>query len=175
MHRITAAALAGSLCLALTHPAAAQETPAGEVTADTVVATVNGTEITLGHMLVLRARLPQQYQSIPPEALFDGILEQLIQQELLQAGEADMSRVGRLMLENERRTLRALEAAERIADERVSEEAVQAAYDETYGSAEPETEFSASHILVGTEDEAKTIVEELAGGADFAEIGRAHV
>jgi peptidyl-prolyl cis-trans isomerase C len=172
MHRITAAALAGSLCLALTHPAAAQETPAGEVTADTVVATVNGTEITLGHMLVLRARLPQQYQSIPPEALFDGILEQLIQQELLQAGEADMSRVGRLMLENERRTLRALEAAERIADERVSEEAVQAAYDETYGSAEPETEFSASHILVGTEDEAKAIVEELAGGADFAEIAR---
>jgi peptidyl-prolyl cis-trans isomerase C len=136
------------------------------------VATVNGTDITLGHMLVLRARLPQQYQALPPEALFDGILEQLIQQELLRGQAGEMSRVGRLMLENEERTLRAVEAAEQIGAERVTDEAVQAAYDESFGAQEPGTEYNAAHILVETEAEAQTIVEELAGGADFATIAR---
>ena len=60
------AALAAALLLAL--PAAAQET-----TADTVVATVDGTDITVGHMIVARARLPEQYQQIPDDALFDAL------------------------------------------------------------------------------------------------------
>ncbi len=51
--------------------------------ASTVVATVNGTEITLGHMILARENLPTQYQSLPDEQLFQGILEQLIQQTLL--------------------------------------------------------------------------------------------
>jgi peptidyl-prolyl cis-trans isomerase C len=169
MHRFTMAALAGPLCLVLGLPALAQ-TETAPVTADTVVATVNGTEITVGHMLVLRARLPQQYQALPPEALYSGILEQLIQQELLRSQGGEISRVGRLMLENEERTLRAVEAAERIAAERVTDEAIQAAYDESYGTQEPGTEYSAAHILVETEAEAQAIVEELAGGADFAAI-----
>jgi peptidyl-prolyl cis-trans isomerase C len=171
MHRITKAALAGSLCLAFALPAAAQ-TEAPPATAETVVATVNGTDITVGHMLVLRARLPQQYQALPPEALFDGILEQLIQQELLRDRAGELSRVGRLMLENEERTLRAVEAAEQIAAEGVTDAAIQAAYDETYATQEPGTEYSAAHILVASEEEAQAIVEELAGGADFATIAR---
>ncbi len=170
MNSITKAALAGSLCLALALPAAAQ-TDAAPVTAETVVATVNGTDITVGHMLVLRARLPQQYQALPPEALFDGILEQLIQQELLR-NEGDLSRVGRLMLENEERTLRAIEAAERIGAEGVTDEAIQAAYDEGFATQEPGTEYNAAHILVASEEEAQAIVAELAGGADFAAIAR---
>ena len=171
MHRFAMAALAGPLCLVLALPAQAQTEPA-PVTADTVVATVNGTDITLGHMLVLRARLPQQYQSLPPEALFSGILEQLIQQEVLRSQGGELSRVGRLMLENEERTLHAVQAAETIAAERVTDEAIQAAYDESYGAQEPATEYSAAHILVPTEAEAQAIVEELAGGADFAAIAQ---
>jgi peptidyl-prolyl cis-trans isomerase C len=171
MHRITKAALAGSLCLAFALPAAAQ-TEAPPATAETVVATVNGTDITVGHMLVLRARLPQQYQALPPEALCDGILEQLIQQELLRDRAGEISRVGRLMLENEERTLRAVEAAELIAAEGVTDAAIQAAYDESYATQEPGTEYSAAHILVATEEEAQAIVGELAGGADFATIAR---
>ena len=42
-------ALAFSVALGL--PALAQETDAPEVTADTVVATVNGVDITIGHMI----------------------------------------------------------------------------------------------------------------------------
>jgi hypothetical protein len=49
---------------------------------------------------------------------------------------------------------------------------IQAAYDEGYATQEPGTEYSAAHILVATEAEAQAVVEELAGGADFATIAR---
>lgn len=151
-------------------PAFAQD----EITADTVVATVNGSEITVGHMLVVRSRLPQQYQSLPNEMLFDGILEQLIQQTLLGSGAGELSPASRYALENEERTLRAAEAAADIADAAASDEAIQAAYIAQYGSAEPEREFNASHILVETEEEALALIEELAGGADFATLAQEH-
>ena len=55
-------ALATSLVLGA--PAMAQD-----MTADTVVATVNGTEITLGQMIVLRGTLSEQYQALPDDVL----------------------------------------------------------------------------------------------------------
>ncbi|MGB1425713.1 MAG: peptidylprolyl isomerase, partial [Paracoccaceae bacterium] len=74
-----------------------------EPSADTVVASVNGTEITVGHMILVRESLPEQYRNLPNEQLFDGILEQLIQQTLLAdlIGDKD-SREIRLTLENDR-------------------------------------------------------------------------
>lgn len=168
MPRFTHAALAGVLSLALAGAAFAQD----EVTADTVVATVNGTEITVGHMIVLRARLPQEYQQLPAEVLYDAILDQLINQTLLGATKDTMSKAGWFVVDNEARAVRATEAAADIAETEVTDEAIQAAYDETYGSVAPEKEFNASHILVATEEEAAALVEELNGGADFAELAR---
>jgi peptidyl-prolyl cis-trans isomerase C len=54
----------------------------------------------------------------------------------------------------------------------VTDEAIQAAYDESYGTEAPGTEYNAAHILVETEAEAQAIVAELEGGADFATIAR---
>src|SRR5690606_27065309 len=47
-----------------------------------------------------------------------------------------------------------------------------AAYDARYGSATPETEYKASHILVETEEAAADLVKQLADGADFATLAR---
>ena len=58
-------------------------TPALAQDADTVVATVNGTDITLGHVVVLYQRLPQQYRNAPLERLLPGIIDQLVDQTLL--------------------------------------------------------------------------------------------
>ena len=41
--------------------------------ADTPVAVVNGKNITLGHMIALRERLPQQYQDLGDDVLFPGM------------------------------------------------------------------------------------------------------
>ena len=51
--------------------------------ASTVLATVNGTEITLGHVIAMRDQLPQQYQSLPDDVLMTGLVDQLVDQELL--------------------------------------------------------------------------------------------
>ena len=70
----------GAATLVLTLAGAAQ---AEGLKADQVVATVNGKDITLGQMLVVHDSLPAEYLSLPDDVLFNGILEQLIQQTAL--------------------------------------------------------------------------------------------
>jgi peptidyl-prolyl cis-trans isomerase C len=146
------APFAVAFCLAL--PAAAQD----DTTIDTVVATVDSVDITIGHMIVARAGLPQQYQQLPDEVLFQGILDQLVQQTALAQGYKGKlpPRVG-LSLDNESRSLIAGEVIEGIMGEEVSDEDLQAAYDEQYSETNPEEEYNASHILVETEEEANAI------------------
>ncbi|MGR3548750.1 MAG: peptidylprolyl isomerase [Roseovarius sp.] len=157
--------------LALGAQAFAQDTP----NADTVMATVGGTDITLGHMLAVRAVLPSQYDQVPPEVLFKGVLDQLIQQELLsQAHEGEMSRAAALQLENERRAILAADVAEDVVNADMTEERLQAAYEAQYAGAEEETEYKAAHILVETEEAAQELVSELEGGANFAELAKEH-
>ena len=53
------------------------------------MAVVNGTNITLGHMIVARESLPEQYKTLPNDVLFKGILDQLIQQTALEQSISD--------------------------------------------------------------------------------------
>lgn len=146
--------------------------PASLPAADTVVATVNGTEITLGEMIVLRSTLPQRYATLPPDVLFQGILDQLVQQQLLSETLDEVpDRVG-YALANEERSLKAGEIVNDISRAAATEEAIQAAYDARFGDAEPTTEYNASHILVDTEEEALALIEQLENGNDFALLAR---
>mgnify|MGYP000064772294 CR=1 FL=1 len=114
--KLSAAALALSFALPV---------QAEELTADSVVATVNGKEITLGHMLAVRSNLPEQYQQLGDDVLWDGIMDQLIQQTLLvQAGPDEVSQRVALSLDNEERALRAAEQAQSAMDEAVTEAAL---------------------------------------------------
>jgi peptidyl-prolyl cis-trans isomerase C len=142
-------------------------------TADTVVATVNGTKITLGNMIALRESLPEQYQSLPDDVLFKGILDQLVQQETLRQSVTDLSPRQSATVENDTRGYVSGVAIDAIVATAVTDEALQAAYDKRYKDAAPQKEFSASHILVDTVEEAEAIKAELAAGADFAELAKA--
>jgi peptidyl-prolyl cis-trans isomerase C len=166
--------LAAALALGAALPAAAQD-GAEAPSAETVVATVNGEEITLAHMLVARASLPEQYQQMPEDVLFEGILDQMVQQTLLaqEAGD-ELSLRARAALENERRLLKAGDAVEAIIGDVVTDEALQAAYEARYADADLGTEYNASHILVDTEEEAEDLIRQLEQGADFAELAKTH-
>ena len=170
MRFFAGAALAAGLALpVLTAPVWAEDAP----TADTVVATVNGTAITLGHMIIAREALPDQYKALPPDVLFKGILDQLVQQTALeQSMDGKLTRRDTLHLENEERgyvSARALEAVVRGA---VTDAALQAAYDARFKDAAPQTEYNAAHILVADEAKAKELLAELEAGADFAELAK---
>ncbi len=148
----------------------------GHVSADTVLATVNGEEITLGHLIAMRQMLPAEYQQLPDEVLFDGMLEQLVQQQVLaDAAEAEeVTRQMQLGLENERRAFLAAMYMDDVAMADLSEEELQAEYDAVYGATEPVVEFNAAHILLETEEEAQAMIDQLAEGADFAELAAEH-
>ncbi|GFE64500.1 peptidylprolyl isomerase [Litoreibacter roseus] len=157
---------ATGLAVTVAMPVKAQES-------DTVMATVNGTDITLGHMIALKKRLPDQYQQLEDSVLFEGILEQLIQQTALaQEIEKDTTRSIELARENEMRAFMAGEMLAKVGTADISEEEIQAAYDKQFENFEPEPEFNASHILVETEEEAAALKEEIEGGADFAEVAK---
>ena len=157
------------LAAGLAMPLHAQDEPSPE----TVVATVNGTDITLGHVIVAYTTLPAQYQQLGPEVLLPGIIDQLVRQTALaQSFTSDPSLAARLSLENEERSVMAGEAVERVMENSVDEAEVRAIYDEQFGSGTAGEEYNASHILVETEAEATAIIADLKDGADFAEVAR---
>lgn len=141
-------------------------------TADTVVATVNGTDITLGQMIVTRARLPQQYQSMDPQVLFDGILDQMVQQQLMADTVPEEPKRVTLSLEVERRALLAGEAINDMMTTPVDETALQAAYAAAVADFPGGTEYNASHLLVATEDEALAAMARVNAGEDFAAVAK---
>ncbi len=161
--------LAVASALAVTAPVMAQD-----MTADTVVATVNGTNITLGQMIVLRGTLSEQYQALPDDVLYKGILEQLIQQVVLEQSLGDkISKRDLIAVENNKRGYLSGIALQAVVGAAVTDATLQAAYDARFKDMAPANEYNAVHILVATEDEAKAIKSELDGGADFAEIAKA--
>ena len=152
-----------------TGPASAQDAP----DANNVIASVNGVEITLGQMIMARTTLPQQYLSLPDEVLFNGILDQLIQQSVLaQTVGEDIPRNVQIALENERRALLAASVVDDILKDAVTDEALQKAYDEAFANAEPTREWNASHILVETEEEAAALIARLNAGEEFAALAQ---
>lgn len=156
---------AGALAVALASPALAQD-------ASTVVATIDGTEITLGEMAIARAQLPQQYQTLPDDVLFQGVLDQLIQQQLFANRVEDIPARVDLALKNERRSLLAGEAINAINEEAVTQDALQEAYEARFADAEETPEWNASHLLVETEEEAAAARARVEAGEEFADVAR---
>jgi peptidyl-prolyl cis-trans isomerase C len=153
---------------AFSSPSFSEDAP----TIETVVVTVNGTDITLGHVLSLASRLPDQYLGIADKDLYAGIVDQLVQQQLLSSLITEESTELRLAGENEKRALFATDAIESIYSDALTEDAIKAKYETLYSNATPIQEYNASHILVKTEDEAKELAKLLADGGDFVELAK---
>ncbi|RMD95518.1 MAG: peptidylprolyl isomerase [Alphaproteobacteria bacterium] len=174
MTRLKATALALALAAAPALPVAAQQDQP-KPSPDTVLATVNGKPITLGHVIVLTSQLPKKYRELPDETLLNAIVEQLIQQEAVgQTYDKPNSKAVQLSVENDRRSFIYGQKLEEIRAAEIPEDEIRAAYDAFVAKMPQEEEFNASHILVETEDEAKKLIDELEAGADFATLAKEH-
>ena len=147
----------------------AQQAP----TSETVVVTVNGKDITVGHVIALADRLPDRFKQLPDIDLFRGVVDQLIQQSLLSHEVDADSKALRLSIENEIRALLATVALGEVEDAATTDELIEKAYNDQYLDAAGAKEFNAAHILVETEDEAKDLVTKLESGVDFGQLARA--
>ncbi|WBU64229.1 peptidylprolyl isomerase [Paracoccus aerodenitrificans] len=153
----------------------AAENDAAAQSADpaTVVATVNGKDITLGELAAMKLRLPPEMAGMPANELWDLMLDEVIRQTALaEFGEQDLSALDQAALVNLRRDYLTRSAMERIVDFEPTDEQIQAAYEEAFPAESPITEYNADHILVETEEAAASVIEELEGGADFAQLAQ---
>jgi peptidyl-prolyl cis-trans isomerase C len=142
--------------------------------ADTVLARVNGEEITLGHMILLHDRLPEQLRASLGPDLFDQMLTQLIEQTAVAQAAGDPTARERKFLDNSRREFLTNSRLSVVAEAAVTDEALQSAYDERFSDAESRREYNAAHILVETREEAEDLLAQLADGGDFAALAREH-
>jgi peptidyl-prolyl cis-trans isomerase C len=120
----------------------------------TVVATVNGTELTLAHVLDIKRQLPDQYKNLEDSVLFNGIIEQLVQQQLLASSIETPPSWLPTAMENQERNLLSTTVIEAVRADALSEAALQSAYDAKFPAGAGEEEYQAAHILLETEDKA---------------------
>lgn len=166
---VTKAALAscisGILAIGLVSPAFAS---------DKVVATVNGEKITessLNTIMDLLKRSNRAGDVDKKTALDDLISTQLVLQEANKSGFANREDIQQKLTEFKERLMLQAWTEETVKTLKISDEEIKKAYDERIAKMDKQ-EFKARHILVKTEDEAKALITELAGGKDFAELAK---
>lgn len=181
MLRFAPMALAAAISiLAAALPAMAQQTPAPAPAkpADpaTVIATVQGTDITVADLMLMVETLPPQYRQAPMEMVYDALLKQLIERRLValaaeKSGLADDADFKRRLAFSRDALLHRTYLRARVEPE-LKEDKLRARYDREIKSAGGEEEVHARHILVETEDAAKGVIKELQAGADFAAVAK---
>lgn len=143
-----------------------------EFDGNTILATVNGKNITLGHVIAAVAKLPKEYDDLDSNFLLEGILDQIVKQELIAQTLNGSSDLTKASLENEIRSINARYAIEEKMKDFPTPQMIENAYEKTTLSMKNVEEFNASHILVDTEKTALDIIDLLNSGAEFSELAR---
>ena len=143
---------------------------------DPVVARVNGAEIRQSDLAVAEEDAGNQVAQMAPDAKREYLVSFLADMMLVaKAAEAKKIQDGadfkrRLNLARTKLLMEQFLQAE--AKTAVTDAAMRKVYEEAIGQMSKEPEVRARHILVETEDEAKTVLAELKKGADFAELAK---
>lgn len=158
------AALVVSLCAMALAPAQAK-----------VLATVNGAEITDADMAAAREdvgpSLPKQMDDKAREkALLDYLIDVKLVDQKASAEKLDQTDEFKKKQAYFREKLLMEAYLGQVAKSGTTEAAMKATYDEAAKAQKPEVEIHALHILVPTEDEAKTVEKRLKAGEDFGKL-----
>ncbi len=143
----------------------------------TVVAVVNGDEVTRADVKKVASTLPPNAQ-VSMEQIYPMLVEQIINDRLLEERVSnseinDDPEVEKRLAEVRSQIVRSL-YVERYVSENVTDERVKEEYQKIKKENENVQEVHARHILVETEDKAKSLIDQLEGGADFAALAKEH-
>jgi len=166
--------LAPAVLLALVITAAGSHP--GFAAEDSVVATVNGHDILLSDVRAAHRRLPQQYQQVPFETIFTGLVDSLIDTRLAAADARrrnlhQQQEFKDQMARIENQVLQRMVLSKTIK-EVVSDADVRSRYKKSAKERAASGQVKARHILVETEDKAKAVIADLKKGGDFAALAR---
>ncbi|MBI2586640.1 MAG: peptidylprolyl isomerase [Rhodospirillales bacterium] len=150
--------------------------PAASAADDPVVATVNGAKIHLSQVRDAHKLLPAQYQQIPFETIFPGLLESIIDTKLA-AADARAQKVEKSKEFKEQMTRLEEQVLQRImltrtVDKGVTDAAVRARYAQIAKELNSVEQIQARHILLKTEEDATAVIAELGKGGDFAALAK---
>ncbi len=144
--------------------------------ANTVIAEIEGHPITLGDIGDAIRALPPNMAGLPFEALYPGILEQLVRQESMvmraQSQGLDEDPVVRRRVRAAANGVIANEYLRRVGEKGITEAAMLDRYKRDVASKAGPGEVRARMIAVPTQKEAEDLIAELRGGADFATLAR---
>jgi peptidyl-prolyl cis-trans isomerase C len=141
---------------------------------DPVIAIVEGAAIKRSELQMVQRSLPAQFQQMPLEILFPMLIDRMIDAKLLaMAGRRDNLQnepeLRARIATYEERLIQEIYLTRKIAAA-ATEEAVQARYKKFIAENPAESEVSARHILVATEQKAKEITAQIKAGGDFAKL-----
>ena len=142
--------------------------------ADGVAATVNGDKILVKDVdkaiEVLGVKGPTVEQ-VKPEVLNQIINEKLIEEAIVKA-KIDESAEYKKRLEVLKLQLQRQVFLEEQIKDKIGDKQVRAEYEKFAKQNKGKAEINARHILVPSEEEAKQVIKDLDGGADFAELAK---
>lgn len=176
IHRsIYALSLAAVLGLALPQTGFTQD---AKPDPESVVITIGETEVTEMDLAVAGEDFAEIVADVPEDQKREKLIELLVDmhifaQEAKKNGLADGEEFAVRIKLMEARALRNAYFEQEILST-VTDEEVKARYEAEIGKITPEENVSARHILVKEEDEAKKLIEELQGGADFETLAKEH-
>jgi len=138
----------------------------------TVVAVVNGKEITqdvLNQYLSVVQRSADPKKNDPRSALDDLVATEIALQEARKTDILERAEIKQRIEDFKRNILLTTWTKEKVEAFKVTDEEVTKVYEDRV-KKDANDEFKARHILLATEDEAKAVITELAGGADFVKV-----
>ncbi len=176
MSKIKIPAVTRSFILALAVSSASIVPSFAQEAKENVIARVNGVEVTDRELALAEVDLLEQFSKAPADQRRAMILNALLDIKALalaaeEAGLADDANFKAQMAFNRARALHN-NYFQSNALNVITEEEMKERYDIEVKGIEPQPEIRARHILVKTEDEAKAIIKELDGGADFIELAK---
>jgi len=159
-------------------PAATTAAAQAEPPSDTVIATINDQQFSLGlfrlfygeRLRASRAENSPEFQNL---AFNEFVNIVVTSQDAKAKGMDKKPELAYAMELNRMQLLSRMALEEAAMNVKPSDEEVKKLYDERVGK-EAKTEYKARHILVKEEAEAKKLIKELDAGKDFIELAKAH-
>ena len=157
--------------------AAGDKAESGEdVDPNPVMAKLNGEEIRREDVIGLINTMPPQMKQIPIDTLFPMALEQLVSNKIIdekvEGANLDNDPAVKAQLEQAKIQIVRAKFLENSVKERLTEERLQAKYDDYVKNFPDVEEVKVAHILVEDEKLAKSLIKKLNKGGDFAALAK---
>ena len=135
-----------------------------------VVAVIDGKEVRMSELETAKNSVPQ-LKDLPMEVVYNKLLEAYVNNKVVleaakKAGIQNRADVKKMISDAQDQILFQAYLSEQLKA-RMTPDKLQAIYNEEIKNFVPQDEVHARHILVATEKEAKDLIVQLKGGADF--------